>query len=610
MRVILFLLKCAVGLLASIGVLVVALGLVAGLGWQRLAEWRGPAAEVPEQAVLAVDLTAGVVEQPPSTPFAPLADGGVVLRDLVETLDAAARDERIQALTVRLGRGAVGLAQAQDIHAAIERFRESGKPAHVFAETIGGMGGAAQGTTHAYLTSAFDKVWLQPSGEFALLGFNMETPYLREALAELGITPQLGQREAYKGAANQMLDREMPEGQRANLQRMLDSWLDGVVAALAEGRGLAPEAVRQALAQAPLSAQAARAAGFVDRLGYRGQAAAAVKKAAGDAAATIALPVYANLRPQPEADAPRIAVIHGTGAVTLGESDTPGLGGTVMGSDTVVSALRTALDDQAIQAIVLRIDSPGGSYVASDAIWRAVQEARAADKPLVVSMGNIAASGGYFVAAPANRIVAQPGTLTGSIGVVSGKFVLTGLWDKLHLNFDGVQAGPRADFWSPQTPFSDEAWQKLQESLDESYADFKNKVAEGRGLNPAAVRDAAQGKVWSGADAHSRGLVDVLGGYRRAVDEARKLAEIDPAREVRTVVLPEPVPPFRRLLEQALAGRIDSPAARLLARLDRHLGPLLDLARRIEGSPRGPRLDTPAAARAAAHAAAQRQHQP
>jgi len=482
----------------------------------------------------------------------------------------------------------------------VQRFRESGKPAHAFAETLGGAGGAAQGTIHAYLASAFDQVWMQPSGDYALLGFSVQTPYLRDALQALGITPQLGQREAYKGAANQVLDTQMPAPQRENLQRVLDSWLDDVIAAVAAGREMNPEAVRQILAEAPLSAEDAQARGLVDALGYRRDATAALREAAGSAPETIPLAAYAKLREKPDASAPAVAVVYGTGAVTLGESDAaPGFGGMAMGSDTVAPAIRAALDDDSVRAIVLRIDSPGGSYIASDAIWDAVQAAREADKPIVVSMGNIAASGGYFVAAPANRIVAQPGSLTGSIGVVSGKFVLSGLWEKLHLNFDGVQAGPRADFWSPNAPFSEAEWARLQDSLDESYSDFLDKVGAGRGLSRAAVRAAAQGKVWSGADARERGLVDRLGGYRTAVSEAKSLAGIAPETGVRTVVFPEPEPPLRRFLEQALAGRVDSPAARMLARLERSLAPLLDLARQLDSGPPG-RLTAPAAARNAA----------
>ncbi len=530
MRLILFLLKCVVGFLASVGLLVVVLAVVAGMSYQRFAEWRAPTEEVPSSAVLTLDLT----------------DAG-------------------------------------------------DKPAFAFAESIsGGMG--AGSTVHAYLTSAFDRVWMQPSGQLDLLGFRLETPFLRGALAELGITPQLGQREAYKGAANQFKDREMPAPQRENLQRVLDSWLDQVVTAVAEGRGLTEAEVRTALENAPLSAAAAKKAGLIDTIGYRHGMQEAVKKVVGGTAETVEFALYSNERERPGADAPKVAVIHGIGAVALAESEfDPAFGNTVMGSDTIAPAIRDALEDDSIEAIVFRVDSPGGSYVASDAIWKAAQAAREADKPFVVSMGNLAASGGYFVSAPANRILASPGTLTGSIGVVTGKFVLADLWPKLSVNIEGVQAGPRADYWSTTRRFNDDEWQHLQDSLDESYGDFVGKVAAGRGMPRKAVREVAQGKVWSGADAAQRGLVDELGGFHAAVQAAKEMAGIPEEQAVRRVLFPEPDDPLRQFLQQALRGRIDSPAARALARLNRKLDPLIDVVGVLEGEqPLRRRMEAPA----------------
>ena len=585
MRLLLFILKCFVGFLASVGLIVILLGVAVGVGYQRLAEWRAPAEEVPEAAILRLDLTEGVVERRAGSPLAlARGSGGLPLHEAVDALDAAATDERVKAVSVRLGRGELGLAQAQELHAAVTRFREdSGKPAFAFAESLGGGMGAG-GTIHAYLSSAFDRVWLQPSGEVGLLGFSIESPFLRGALEEIGVEPQLGQREAYKGAANQFTDREMPAQQRENLSGVLDDWLDQVVAGVAEGRELKEAAVRGALADAPLSAEAAKQAGLVDTLGYRRGMREALIKVVGGDAEPVDFGLYAGEMDGPPEDAPKVAVVHGLGAVALQESEAdPAFGNMVMGSDTVAPAIRDALDDDEVEAIVLRVDSPGGSYVASDAIWSAVQAAREADTPLVVSMGNLAASGGYFVAAPANHIVASPGTLTGSIGVVTGKFVARDLFAKLSVNFDGVKAGPRADYWSPNRPFSDAEWQHLQDGLDESYGDFVGKVADGRGMARDAVREVAQGKVWSGEAAKANGLVDELGGLHTAVQAAKRRAGIDADQDVRRVTFPETEDPFRKFLQQALSGSIDSPAARALARLNRTLEPLVDLVGVLEG---------------------------
>ncbi|RDD62539.1 signal peptide peptidase SppA [Ferruginivarius sediminum] len=585
MRLILFLLKCIVGFLASVGLIVLLLGVAAGVFWQRVEEFREPAPEIPETTVLSLDLSSGVVERQSDNPLARARAGGaVVLHDAVDALDAAAADRRVKGLAVRLGRGSIGFAQAQELHQAVSRFRESGKPAYAFAETLNGMGAGA--TLHGYLTSAFDEVWMQPSGDWSVAGFKLESPFLRGLLDELGIQPRLEQREEYKGLKNQFTDRELPEPQRRNLQRLLDSWLAQVVDGLSEGRDLEAAKVRQLIDSAPLSAEDARDAGLIDRLDYRDAFEAALREAAGPDAENLDLRDYAAQRlGNLDEDAPRVAVIHGEGAVSLAESENnPIFGDVVMGSDTIAPAIREALEDDTVEAIIFRIDSPGGSYVASDTIWKAVRDAREAEKPIVVSMGNIAASGGYFVAAPANRIVAQPGTLTGSIGVVSGKFVFEGLWDKLEVNFDGVQAGKQADFWSPNSDFSDAQWQRLQELLDETYADFTGKVAEGRGLSPTQVREAAQGKVWSGADAREMGLVDELGGFRHAVAVAKSLAGIDEATRVRLQPFPAPEDPLRKFLSQALKGRVDSPAARTLGRIVQTLQPLVDALTLLEGT--------------------------
>ena len=593
MRVLLFIGKCIVGFLASIGLLLVLLVVAAGYGWQEIETWRTPEPEVPQQAVLTLDLKAGVVERPAGSPLARASggDGGVPLRQAVAAIDAAAGDDRIKALAVRIGRGSVGVAQAQELHAAVSRFSEAGKPAFAFAETLaGGSAAGSGGTVHAYLSSAFDRVWMQPSGDYAVTGFRLESPYLRGALDELGIQPRIDQRRAYKGIKNRFTDREQPEPIAENQQRLVDSLLQQVTSALAQGRGLGVERVAELVDQAPLSAEDALAAELVDQLGYQDAFDAAVREAAGigeDAAdeAMLPLPAYHAERERelPE-DAPQIALVYGQGGVALAESENnPVFGDVVMGSDTLVPAILDAAEDPEIDAIVLRVDSPGGSYVASDAIWRAVKQARDEGTPVVVSMGNIAASGGYFVAAPADRIYASPGTITGSIGVGSGKFVLTGLWDQVEVNFDGVQAGRNADFWSPNQDFSAAQWQKLQTSLDETYADFKQKVGAGRELSPEQVEQVAQGKIWSGADAKDAGLVDELGGLAEAIDGAKRLAEIPAEQQVRVVERPPRKDPLRQLLEGALSGEIDSPAARVLGRVAQTLQPLVDLVGVLQG---------------------------
>lgn len=601
MRVILFLLKCVVGFLASVGVIVIAIAIALSVAWERFLEYGLPDEEIPQETILALDLTQGVLERRPDSPFARASVGrAVVLAETVEALEAAGEDDRVRAVAVRLGYGDLGFAQAQELHDAVVRFRQSGKPAHAFAETIGGPGGGG-GTVQAFLTSAFDEVWLQPSGDYGLSGFHLESPFLRGLLDEIGITPRLDQREVYKGFADRFTGVSMPEEQRENLQRLLDSWLAQVTAALAEARGMPQEEVRALVDRGPLRAQDALEAGLVDELGYRRQAEAALEEAIGNEVESIPLQQYAALREAdgPE-DAPRIAVIHGSGAVMLGDSEhNPVFGNVVMGADTVGTAITEAVEDDDVVAIVLRVDSPGGSYVGADAIWHDVRAAREAGKPVVVSMGNIAASGGYYVAAPASHIVAAPGTITGSIGVASGKFVLEGLWENLSINFEGVQAGEQADFWSPHSDFTEEQWAQFQGFLDDTYADFRGKVQTGRDLNDQEIERATRGRVWTGADALEVGLVDSLGGFRQAVEVARDLAEIPEDVRTRLVPFPEPVDPLRRFLQSALEGRIESPAAQSLARLDEVLAPVVDVVELLHGAQGDERLRAPDSVREA-----------
>ena len=600
MRLILFIGKCLVGFLASIGLIVVALGVLAGYGWQEVRDWRTAETPVPERTVLTLDLAPGVAEQAPMSPLAGAADGGVPIHRAIEALDRAAGDDRVKAVAVRIGRGALAMGHAQELRDALEDFRDSGKVAWAFAETLsgGGMGG---GTLQGYLASAFDRVWLQPSGDVDLSGFLLESPYLADALQEIGVEPRLDQRREYKGIKDRFTAMRMPEPQRENQRQLLESWMDQVVAGIAEGRGLEPSQVRQLVDAGAFSAERALEAGLVDELGYQDQMSRALRQEIGaeadDREAMVDLLAYgAQMMRERDlpADAPQIAVITGEGAVTLGDSQGGRLFGDVqMGSDTIAPALLEAARDDKIEAIVLRVDSPGGSYVASDTIWHAVRRARELGTPVVVSMGNIAASGGYFVAAPADRIYAQPGTITGSIGVGSGKFVMTGLWDKLEIAFDGVQVGRNADFWSANHDFTDQQWAKLQQFLDQTYADFKQKVGAGRDLSPEQVEAAAQGKIWSGADAKERGLVDQLGGLQAAIAGARELAEIPADQQVRVVDRPERPDPLRRLIEGALKGQVESPAAEALGRIVRGLQPLVDVIGVLEGRQAERRLESP-----------------
>ena len=537
-------------LLAFVGALAV-LAIVAGTFFWQLFLPIGEPEEVPQQAVLTLDLADGLIETRPRSALAWAAlDDAMVMREVIQGLEAAGRDDRIKGLVARLGSGTLEMAQAQELRDAIRAFRERGKFTVAFAETFGEAG---TGNTHYYLATAFEEIWLQPSGEVGLIGARLETPFLAEVLTDIGVQPRLDQRLEYKGGKDMFTSDRMPEPVRENLQQLVESWVGQIAAGIAATRGMDPVGARSLIDRGPFLAGEAKTEGLVDRLGYWDEVVNTVFARAGLSAARIDVSDYAaSLAPPPEGT-PRIAVIYGLGPVLLAESDDdPFFGNITMGSETVSMAIREAIDDDNVAAIILRIDSPGGSYVASDTIWREVDRAREAGKPLIVSMANIAASGGYFVAAPAHRIVAQPGTVTGSIGVYGGKFVLSGLWDKLGVTWEGVQAGTNADMASANVDYSEAGWAKLQASLDYIYQDFVTKVAAGRDMPIETVREVAQGKVWSGADAQARGLVDALGGFATAVDLAREAAGITPEQIVQVAPYPPRTEGYGALLRRIL----------------------------------------------------------
>ena len=597
-RIILFLLKCVVGLFATVGFLLIAGFVAAAFLLPRFEGLEPRVAEVPAETVLVLDLSEGLIEQRPDNPLARASLGGaLVLRDAVQALEAAGRDDRVKALVIRAGWGAPGLAQMQELRDAVADFRSQGKPVTAFAETFGEAG---NGTLHYLLASAAGEVWMQPSGDLGLTGFALQQPFLKPLLDDLGIRAQVAQREEYKGAMSFLTDASMPPPIRENLQRYLDSSLNQITTEIAAARNLQAAAVRTMVDSAPYRGQQAVDLGLVDRLGYWDELEDAIDSAAGPDAIWLPLGDYARatVPEEEESTAPVVALVHGTGPIVLAESENdPVFGRVSMGAVDVAQALADAIDDPDVEAIVFRVDSPGGSYVGSDTIWREVQRARDLGKPLVVTMGNVAASGGYFVSAAAEAIVAQPGTLTGSIGVIAGKVSLQELWDDIGVNWDGVQAGERAAMFSPNEPFTREQWAWLQQTLDATYADFTGKVAAGRGLDRQAVLAVAKGQIWSGADAQEAGLVDALGGYRTALSLAKEAAGIAAEDAVRLQPFPEQRDPFAAFFEDILGGEIDSPGTRALlrslARVAGALAPLVQAAESVTADPRSHTLQSP-----------------
>ncbi|MFI7466602.1 signal peptide peptidase SppA [Nonomuraea sp. NPDC049646] len=527
--------------------------------------------------VLELDLTEGLTEGPPSDPVAAvLSMRKTRLSDVLSGLRRAGRDSRVKALVVKLGGNPMGLAMVQELREAVTRFRASGKLTVAYAETFGEFSG---GTVPYYLATAFERVYLQPSGDVGLTGVAMEQRFLKGALTKLGVAVEAGQRHEYKTAVNTFTQDHMTDPHRESMTRIVESVAEQLVHGIAEGRRLDPAKVRELIGRGPFTAAEAQEAGLVDGLAYRDEVYDEVRRATGGETHLLFVSRYARsaaVRKLPHPMADGIALVHGSGQIRSGRSGRSPLGGGgAMGSDTISAALRAARRDEHVKAVVFRVDSPGGSYVASDTVWREVTLTRRV-KPVIVSMGDLAASGGYFVSMGADVIVAQPGTLTGSIGVYGGKPVMTDLLQKIGINTELVADGVNAGMFSTARGFSPEQWDRVNAWLDRIYDDFVGKVAQSRDLTRERVHELARGRVWTGADAHANGLVDELGGLEHALGLARERARLADDAPVR--VYPR-LNPLERLRgpessedKSAALARMRLDAWGPLARLSAELG--------------------------------------
>jgi protease-4 len=473
--------------------------------------------------ILELDLTDGLAEGPPQDPVSALLSmRRPRLPDLLEGLRRAGKDNRVRALVVKVGGGRIGLAKIQELREAVEGFRQSGKLTVAWTESFGEF---VRGNLPYYLATAFDRICLQPTGTLGLTGIGVEQVFVHGALAKVGVDFQSAKRYEYKSAADQLTETGFTGPTREAATRLAESIAEQLAGAVAASRGKTVAEARELLGRGPFLAQQALDLGLVDALAYRDEVYEQVRKEAGADATLQYLHRYQRSRVltslprrvREQAQRERfVAMIYAHGPIRQGRS---GRGG--MGSDTVAAALRAAAADEKARAVVLRVNSPGGSATASDVIWREVVRVRGAGKPVVVSMGDVAASGGYFISAPADVIVTQPGTLTGSIGVIMGKPVLREMFGRSGVTVDTVAENPNALMFSPSRPFSDAEWSRINEWLDAIYADFTGKVASGRRLTSERVHELARGRVWSGADAVANGLADETGGLREAIDIAR-----------------------------------------------------------------------------------------
>ena len=536
-----------------------------------------PSGSLPSKVLLEADFERPIEEYMSDQPITKAFGGEEpTTRDVIDSLDRAAGDARVVGLVARLGAVPMGMAQIQEIRDAITRFRASGKPAVAWAETFGEFG---PGNGSYYLATAFDQVYLQPSGDIGLTGLIYESPFIKGLFGKLDVVPRMDHRYEYKNAMNFYTESKFTDAHREAMKKLMDSQFGQMVSGVAKGRGLSESQVRATFNDGPYLGQQAVDAKLVDGLLYRDEVYAKVREKAGAAAKLLYLQKYLERAGRPHEKGEKVALIYGVGAVQRGTGGFSPISGSAMGSDTVAGAFRAAREDSDVKAIVFRVDSPGGSYVASDTIWHETQLARKAGKPVIVTMGNLAGSGGYFVAMGADKIVAQPGTITASIGVLGGKLLTTGFWDKIGVTYDEVHTSDNGTMFTASQDYTPKEWDKFQQWLDRVYVDFTSKVASGRRLDKAKVLEIAKGRIWTGEDALGLGLVDALGGFDVALKLAKEAAHIPAGDDVKLVVFPRKKSFFESLTQKMPDNSEGEALARVAVELATELRPALVMLR-------------------------------
>jgi len=508
----------------------------------------GQEPDVPDRATLVLRPSGDIPEVLPQVIF-----GGeeLTVHAYTDLIRKAKGDSRIKGILLRPG----GLsspfwAKLQEIRAALEDFKTSGKYVHAWLEYAGDR--------EYYLASVADRVYLLPSASLDLTGVASYEIFLRGTFDWIGTYPDFLHVGDYKTAVNTYLEKTYTPAHREMSRSLNRSQYDQLVQTIANARKKPEAEVRALIDQGPFQPEDALRLGLIDEVAYEDELDDLIDDL--DDTRYIDAEDYAQVSWEATGvvRGARIAVINATGVINSGSSGFDPVNGAVVGADSLVEYIREARGDRSIRAIVLRVDSPGGSSTASDVIWRELSISRENQRPVIVSMSDLAASGGYYIALGGDAIVAQPGTLTGSIGVYTGKFVMTGTLDKLGANIESTSNGRHAEIYSPDRRFTPEERSKIQESMQLVYDQFIERTAAARHMPPEKVDEVAQGRVWTGAQAKQLGLVDELGGLHKAIDLAKQRARIAAEEEVQLVVYPP-----RRSFYEVLADELQSPIGRL-----------------------------------------------
>ncbi len=528
-----------------------------------IAWWLSPSGPVIENgSVLVIELEGSYVESAEAPLIARLAAAPPrPLASLLSDLSLAERDARLAAVVFRVRDLQIGWAKAQEIRNAITRLGEGGRRTIAYLE-LDGFGGNLE----YYVASAAQELFVAEATRAPLIGLAGEFMFFGGLFEKFGIELEVERVGQYKSAAETFAGRRMSEANREMENALLDSLDAQFVAGIAKSRTLPPEVVRGAIDAAPSAPSELEKLGLVDGTLRFDEV---VARAGGGP--IVEDEVYAGIDPESVGFAPvaRFAIVYGSGMVTSGEGYSSPSGAPVLASETVSKALRDAAEDSDIAAIVFRIDSPGGSAFASDVVWEATQAARAKGKPLIASFSDVAASGGYLAAAGANAIIASPGSITGSIGVLVVRPVIAGLLEKLEIGSEVITRGAHADLQVASRPLSPESRERLRREVNSVYELFVKRVADGRPLDAPGVDAVGRGRVWTGAQAVEIGLVDELGGLHEAVTRAKVELKLDPNVDVELVPYPSPRPLAEQIGElfgQFGARRVEAdPLAELLA---------------------------------------------
>jgi len=517
------------GVWLVIGFIVIAV-VISAAGLFATAMLMGRSAHVVANSALVLRVSGDLGEVEPGGLVGSLFEPPPTVRSVIEALRKAKVDRRVTSVIIRPSGTAALWGKVQEMRDAILDFKTSKKPIVAFLE----YGGEQE----FYLASACDKVFLMPTASLDLTGMANYELFLRGTLEKVGAYPDALHIGEYKTASNTFTERTFTPPHREMAESLNKDLYEQLLKGLASGREKTVDEIRQLVDHGPFLPEDAVRAGLVDDVAYEDELDDKVQLGKGNVK-FLEHHEYRSVSPTSLGlnRGPKIAVLYAVGIISSGESNYDSPNGQVVGSDTIVRYLRKARADDSVRAIVLRIDSPGGSAIASDIIWREVMLTRGV-KPVIASMSDVAASGGYYIAMPAHAIVAEPATLTGSIGVVMVKFVIDGTLKKVGLNMESVSQGRYAELYSPVRPFSPDERARVEQQMQATYDAFVEKAAAGRNTTPERIDAVAQGRVWTGRQAKQIGLVDELGGLERALAIAKQHAKLAPDSEVELVVYP------------------------------------------------------------------------